>query len=108
VNIEQSVSHALTQNEKMYAMYFFFFFLGFFFYDFRFIFDGIAVLMSETLVLLARYIKRLNNDGVEKLIKSVFALQQNLSNITLYHETRLDRAKRYFELFRRGGPVTVE
>ncbi|KAJ3037903.1 Exocyst complex component 4 [Rhizophlyctis rosea] len=64
----------------------------------RFLFDGLAFLIANVLCANLRHIKRVNQHGVQKLIRNVLSLQQNLTNIAAVHDKRLDRAKTYYEL----------
>ncbi|TPX58983.1 hypothetical protein PhCBS80983_g02766 [Powellomyces hirtus] len=64
----------------------------------RFIFDGLACLISQVLCANIKHLKRTNSHGVGKLVRNVQSLQQNLTNISSVHFKNLDRAKDYFEL----------
>ncbi|KJE96755.1 hypothetical protein CAOG_007027 [Capsaspora owczarzaki ATCC 30864] len=64
----------------------------------RFIFDGVPHLCKSILMRNLHSIKRINKHGVNKMCRSVFALEQNLSNITKTGDVGLDRARAYFEL----------
>ncbi|KAI9141112.1 hypothetical protein BKA69DRAFT_1076112 [Paraphysoderma sedebokerense] len=65
----------------------------------RFVFYGLPLLMTHSLVANVRYIKALNRNGITKMVRNISALQQNLTNIGLSEETRLDHAQRYYELY---------
>ncbi|KAJ3085595.1 hypothetical protein HK102_014020 [Quaeritorhiza haematococci] len=69
----------------------------------RFLFDGLANVMTHILCTNLRHIKRVNAFGVNKLIRNVQSLQQNLTNIAAVHEKGLDRARQYFELLKLSG-----
>lgn len=61
--------------------------------------------MSHILITNFKHIKRLNTFGMEKLIRNVRSIQQNLTNIVSMHEKGLDKAKQYYELLISGGEV---
>ncbi|RDD37262.1 Exocyst complex component 4 [Trichoplax sp. H2] len=64
----------------------------------RYLFDGLGSLLSIFMISSASYIKKLNSNGIEKMCRNIFALQQNLNNITLSREIALDRCRQYYEL----------
>lgn len=37
--------------------------------------------------------------GIQRICRNIFALQQTLTNITMTREVALDHARHYFELF---------
>ena len=45
-----------------------------------------------------QHIRRMNENGVKKMCRNIFSLQQTLTNITLAREPALDYARQYFEL----------
>ena len=45
-----------------------------------------------------QHIRRMNENGVKKMCRNVFSLQQTLTSITLAREPALDYARAYFEL----------
>lgn len=45
-----------------------------------------------------QHIKRMNENGVKKMCRNIFSLQQTLTSITLAREPALDHARQYFEL----------
>ncbi|KAJ3283609.1 hypothetical protein HK104_010298, partial [Borealophlyctis nickersoniae] len=69
----------------------------------RFLFDGLAHLITHILIFNLKHIKRVNTPGVSKLVRNVQSLQQNLTNIASVHEKRLERARWYFELLGLSG-----
>ncbi|KAG1676105.1 Exocyst complex component 4 [Nymphon striatum] len=64
----------------------------------RYIFEGLGYLISDIIISGILYIKRINENGIKKMCRNVFAIQQNLTNITTSREIGLDRARQYFEL----------
>lgn len=43
--------------------------------------------------------KVIDDAGIQRMCRNVFALQQTLTNITMTREVALDHARHYFELF---------
>lgn len=66
----------------------------------RYLFDGLPRLISTILIRSLKKIKRMNRIGVQKMIRNVLALQQNLTNIAsnASKEHYFERARKYFEL----------
>ncbi|KAI7903171.1 uncharacterized protein BX663DRAFT_433609 [Cokeromyces recurvatus] len=74
--------------------------------DELFTFDGLPGLIVHILISEASYIKRLNSNGVHKMIRNIFALQQNLSNfVPLSQCSIMERARQYYQLFNLGSEV---
>ncbi|TPX38723.1 hypothetical protein SeMB42_g06582 [Synchytrium endobioticum] len=69
----------------------------------RFLFDGLASLMTRILCTNFKHIKRLNSNGITKMIRNVQSLQQSLTNIASIHEKALDHARQYYDLLNLGG-----
>ncbi|XP_022804763.1 exocyst complex component 4-like, partial [Stylophora pistillata] len=67
-------------------------------YKFRYLFEGVGFLVSSILVSNVSDIKRINQNGIKKMCRNIFAIQQNLTNITMSREGDLDRARQYYEL----------
>ncbi|CAH3034604.1 unnamed protein product [Porites lobata] len=67
-------------------------------YKFRYLFEGVGFLVSSILVSNISEIKRINQNGIKKMCRNIFAIQQNLTNITMSREADLDRARQYYEL----------
>jgi len=65
---------------------------------FKYVFEGLGHLVASIIINSAQYIKRINENGVKKMCRNIFAIQQNLTNITLSREVALDHARHYFEL----------
>jgi exocyst complex component 4 len=64
----------------------------------RYLFDGLARLVAQLLIRALADIPRWNHNGVLKMCRNVFALQQNLTPLFGAKEDRLDRTRRYYEL----------
>lgn len=45
-----------------------------------------------------QHIRRMNENGVKKMCRNIFSLQQTLTSITLAREPALDHARLFFEL----------
>lgn len=71
----------------------------------RFIFDGLSTLMSYILVGNLRHVKRINQNGIKKLLRNLHSLEQCLTNISTIKENGLDRGRKYFELLQLPGKV---
>ncbi|XP_071827721.1 exocyst complex component 4-like [Apostichopus japonicus] len=65
---------------------------------FKYIFEGLGHLISYLLINSAQQIKRINDNGIKKMCRNIFILQQCLTNITMARETDLDQAREYYEL----------
>ncbi|CDS07546.1 hypothetical protein LRAMOSA01495 [Lichtheimia ramosa] len=69
-----------------------------------FAFDGLPALMVHILITEARQIKRMNANGVQKMMRNVLALQQNLSNfVPPSQNSVMERAREYYQLFNLGS-----
>lgn len=64
----------------------------------KYIFEGLGELISTILINSVANIKKINENGVKKMGRNIFAIQQNLAGITMTREVALDRARQYFEL----------
>jgi exocyst complex component 4 len=67
-------------------------------FRFRYIFDGLGHLVSTILINTAQYLKRINENGIKKMCRNIFSIQQSLTNITTNRESDLDHARQYYEL----------
>ena len=65
----------------------------------RYIFEGVGHLVATILINCCNTIKRINTNGVKKMCRNIFAIQQSLTTITMSREVALDYARQYFELF---------
>ena len=64
----------------------------------RFLFDGLTLFIGRTLCFNAKLIKSINRNGVVKMSRNIFALQQNLAQIISSHDTFLDVARHFYNL----------
>lgn len=64
----------------------------------RFLFDRLAPLIARLLIKGLVSIKGINKNGVFKMFRNVFALQQNLTNIVVRKEQHFDRVRKYYDL----------
>jgi len=71
----------------------------------RFLFEGLGSLMDQLLVSGARYINLMNSHGVDRIMRNLLALEQNLKTMTgdEARDADLSRARRYWAMFA-GGP----
>lgn len=65
----------------------------------KYIFEGLGHLISKILISSSQFMEEINDAGIERMLRNVFALQQALTNITMSREVALDHARHYFELF---------
>ncbi|ENN82092.1 hypothetical protein YQE_01525, partial [Dendroctonus ponderosae] len=65
----------------------------------KYIFEGLGHLIAKILISSAQYIQVINDAGIQRMCRNIFALQQTLTNITMTRELALDHARHYFELF---------
>lgn len=65
-----------------------------------FLFEGLAHLMAALFLDNVQHIRRINEHGVQKICRDLFALEQCIVNIAVGRTAALDRARRYFELLR--------
>ena len=65
----------------------------------RYIFEGVSHLVAAIFIGAALDIRKINENGVKKMCRNIFAVQHTLtSSITGSRETALDTAKQYYEL----------
>ena len=64
----------------------------------RYIFEGLAPLVSNLLIADLTHIKRVNENGVKKMVRDVLSLQQSMTSLTMAREVALDHARSYYEL----------
>lgn len=65
----------------------------------KYIFEGLGHLIAKILISSCQYMKVIDEVGIQRMCRNVFALQQTLTNITMTREIALDHARHYFELF---------
>lgn len=64
----------------------------------RFVVDGVAPLICAVMLGNARALTRVNQPGIRKMLRNVFAVQQNLT-VTVYRKERFfDHVRQYYEL----------
>lgn len=66
---------------------------------FQYIFEGLGHLIAKILISSAQYMNVIDEGGIQRMCRNIFALQQTLTNITMTREVALDHARHYFELF---------
>ncbi|KAJ8933686.1 hypothetical protein NQ318_008404, partial [Aromia moschata] len=65
----------------------------------KYIFEGLGHLIAKILISSAQYMNVIDEGGIQRMCRNIFALQQTLTNITMTREVALDHARHYFELF---------
>lgn len=66
---------------------------------FQYIFEGLGHLIAKILISSTQYMQVIDEGGIQRICRNIFALQQTLTNITMTREVALDHARHYFELF---------
>ncbi|KAG9093587.1 hypothetical protein FS749_014144 [Ceratobasidium sp. UAMH 11750] len=75
----------------------------------RFIFDGLGGLVEHLLVSHSRFIRFANDMGIQKMLRNLYALRQNLKTITsLPNDAELQQAEDYYKLFALGPTAMLE
>lgn len=75
----------------------------------RFIFDGLGGLIEHLLVSNSRLIRLANDLGIQKMLRNISALRQNLKTITgLPDDSELSKAQDYYQLFSLGPANMLE
>jgi hypothetical protein len=64
----------------------------------RYIYGGLPRLLSNILISALSRLEGINKNGVQKMIRNVFALQQNLTNYIPFDQEPFDRVRRFYEL----------
>ncbi|XP_064630302.1 exocyst complex component 4-like isoform X2 [Lineus longissimus] len=64
----------------------------------KYIFEGLGHLIATILINSTQYLKRINENGIKKMTRNIFSIQQNLTSITGCREPDLDHARQYYEL----------
>ncbi|CAG7847601.1 Probable exocyst complex component sec8 [Serendipita indica DSM 11827] len=66
----------------------------------RFLFEGLGTLMEHLLISNARHIRFANAVGIQKIMRNMLAMQQNMKTITdASQDADFERAKVYYSLF---------
>jgi len=66
----------------------------------QYVFEGVSHLVSAILISSAATVKKINSNGVKKMCRNIFSVQQTLTtSITGRREVALDQAKSFYELF---------
>lgn len=64
----------------------------------RFVLDGVAPLICAVMLANARALTRVNQPGIRKMLRNVFAVQQNLTVTVDRKERFFDHVRQYYEL----------
>ncbi|KAL5022453.1 hypothetical protein ScPMuIL_001608 [Solemya velum] len=65
---------------------------------FKYIFESLGYLVASIIMNSIQFLKKINENGIKKMCRNIFAIQQNLTNITMTRESDLDHARQYYEL----------
>lgn len=68
-------------------------------YKHRYIFEGLGSIIAYILMNSVQNMRMINENGVKKMCRNIFSIQQMLTSITMSREVDLDYARQYFELF---------
>ena len=68
-------------------------------YKLCYMFEGVSHLVSTILINNVASLKKINENGVKRMCKNIFSIQQQLTGITLNREVALDYCRQYYELF---------
>ncbi|KAG8787622.1 hypothetical protein FRC12_015415 [Ceratobasidium sp. 428] len=75
----------------------------------RFIFDGLGGLVEHLLVSNSRHVRFANEMGIQKMLRNLYALRQNLKTITgLPEDAELQQAEDYYKLYALGPVAMLE
>ncbi|CAG7822682.1 unnamed protein product [Allacma fusca] len=74
----------------------------------KYIFEGVGQLVSTILINGAQDMRRINDNGVKKICRNIFSIQQTLCMLTNQPEHALDHARIYFELFTHPAEEMVD
>lgn len=66
---------------------------------FQYVFEGLAHLVARILIMASNSMERIDNAGVQKMVRNALAIQQTLSAITASREVALDYARTFYEMF---------
>ncbi|KAK8729890.1 hypothetical protein OTU49_008375 [Cherax quadricarinatus] len=64
----------------------------------KYIFEGLGPLIANILMTSVVHIRRINENGIKKMCRNIFSIQQQLTNITMTRELALDQARQYYEM----------
>lgn len=64
----------------------------------QYIFEGLGPLIANILMTSVIHIRRINENGIKKMCRNIFSIQQQLTNITMTRELALDQARQYYEM----------
>ncbi|VDD86858.1 unnamed protein product [Enterobius vermicularis] len=64
----------------------------------KYLFDGLGHLSASIFIHSSQHIQKLSENGRKRVCRSIFAVQQRLSQLTGRRESDLDRARSFYEL----------
>jgi len=65
----------------------------------KYVFEGLGHLVAKILMSSSQYLEMIDENGIHRMCRNIFILQQTLANITMTREVALDHANQYFQLF---------
>ncbi|KAI9249990.1 Sec8 exocyst complex component-specific domain-containing protein [Sporodiniella umbellata] len=78
-------------------------------HDELFIFDGLPQLIAYLLIHETSYIKKLNQNGIQKMNRNVLALQQNLSNFVSLSQCKvMESVRDFYQLYHLGSEGMIK
>lgn len=75
---------------------------------FKYIFESLGYLVASILINSIQFLKKMNENGIKKMCRNIFAIQQNLTNITMSRESDLDHARQYYELLYMSSDAIID
>ena len=73
----------------------------------QYIFEGLGPLIANILMSSVVHIRRINENGIKKMCRNIFSVQQQLTNITMTRELALDQARQYYEMLYHTQDVSI-
>ena len=73
-----------------------------------FVLEGLGGFLDALFVHNARFIRRFNPHGMDKMLRNILAVQQNLSLLTMQYQPSLDRSSKYYSQYRDQPDVVVK
>ena len=74
--------------------------------EYRFMTSGLGLLLDSFLIVNAKNVKVMNNNGCGRMQLNILVLQQNLKSVE--NDVVLTKSAQFFELFQEGSKAVVE
>jgi len=111
VEIDDCVVLSLPPNDERYSLVIYCAIIDLCSYAllfYSFVFDGLPDLIAHMVISNAAHIKRLNHNGVRKMVRNILALQQNLLSVLSVSQCApMERGREYYSLFGLGPEVSI-